>query len=128
MVTRLTVLACVLALGTGCAAGSQTTGSRSGPDVITQEEIQNSDESNTLDLIRRLRPAWLRTRSPSRLGGEPAVEPVVYLDNVKYGAIELLRGLDVQILSEVRYLSGPDATMRFGTGHSGGAILVTTGH
>jgi len=127
MRTRLMVLTCVLAIGTGCAAGSQAGGSRSEPNVLTLEEIQGSNETDALGLIRHLRPAWLRLRTSSRLGGEPAAEPVVYLDNVKYGAIQSLRGLDVQILSEIRYLSGPDATMQYGTGHSGGAILVTTG-
>jgi len=127
MIARHAALACVLAIGTGCAAGSQTGGSHSAPNVLTLEEIQGSNETDALGLIRRLRPAWLRLRSSSRLGGEPAAEPVVYLDNVKYGTIQSLRGLDVHILSEIRYLSGPDATVQYGTGHSGGAILVTTG-
>jgi hypothetical protein len=83
---------------------------------------------NALDVVRRLRPAWLHTRtSPRFLGAQEPTPPVVYVDNVRYGSVQSLAGLSVEVLGEMRYLDAPEATQRFGTGHTGGAILVTTG-
>jgi hypothetical protein len=88
-------------------------------DVITQEEIAEVTAATAMDVVRRLRPAWLRVRT----GGD---EAVVYIDRTRRGGLELLRSLVVEVVLEMRYMSPSDATTRFGTGHRGGVILVTT--
>ncbi len=71
-----------------------------------------------MDVIRRLRPSWLRQRT----SGDDAV---VYVENLRRGGTNVLRNIAVEQLWELRYLDGSNATTRFGTGHRGGAILVT---
>jgi hypothetical protein len=90
--------------------------------VITQAEIEATDVSTALDLIRRLRPEYLRAR-----GGGSSIGPVAfYLDGVKQQSIDALATISKEIVREVRYLNATDATMRFGTDHTGGAVLVST--
>lgn len=91
------------------------------PDVITRQQIETLGMGNALDVIRRLRPNWLRSRSAT--GRE---EPVVYVDAARRGGIQSLSYVSVEIIDEIRYFSGPDATTRFGTGHRGGAIVIRT--
>ncbi len=117
-----------LTIGGGCATNPQSGGSGSGPDVLTLEQIRRIDAHDALDVVRRLRPAWLRPRGATRFGGEPVAEPVVYLDNVYIGDPRALAGVRAENLYEIQHLSASDATIRYGTGHTAGAILVTTKH
>jgi len=51
---------------------------------------------------------------------------VVYRDGVRVGLFSSLETIMVETIQEVRWLDGPDATQRYGTGHGAGAIEVTT--
>ena len=42
------------------------------------------------------------------------------------GEIGLLYNINAETIKEVRYLSASEATVQYGTGHTGGAILITT--
>jgi hypothetical protein len=56
---------------------------------------------------------------------EPEGElPAVYMDNVRYGDLEVLRDIPVNEILEIRYWSGPEATNRWGTGVVAGVIEV----
>jgi hypothetical protein len=97
----------------------------SGPNArsVTQQELRQSAQSTVLDFVRANRPQWLRTR-----GVGAAANPVaVYLDGQRVGGPEQLRGISTEITSGLRYVDGQEATTRWGSGHSNGAILVTTG-
>jgi outer membrane cobalamin receptor len=50
--------------------------------------------------------------------------PVVYVDNVRFGDLETLQSIPITGIAEIRYMSGPDATTRWGTGVLGGVIEV----
>jgi hypothetical protein len=89
------------------------------PDVITQSQIAELNVANAADAVRRLRPNWLRSRGVDE-------EPVVYVDAARRGGTRALATISAEMIQAIRYLSGPDATTRLGTGHRGGAILVTT--
>ena len=52
--------------------------------------------------------------------------PVIYVDEIQYGYPEDLVKLASVNVKEVRYLDGVDANLRFGLGHSAGAIVVIT--
>jgi hypothetical protein len=93
----------------------------SDPNVITREQIESLSVSNALDAIRRLKPNWLHSRA-----ARGADELVVYVDAARRGGTQALTYISVEIIEQIRYLSGPDATTRLGTGHRGGAILVQT--
>lgn len=106
-------------------------------NVITAEEIATRPgESNAYDLIRSLRPAWLRTRGVASgqvtgngMGGVTDNAPIaVYVDGAKMGGPSVLRDIQADRIQELRYLSASDATMQYGTGNTAGAIQVTTKH
>lgn len=118
---RFLVLALALALGTaGCASsgggGSRPAGSSS--NRIVQAELEALPQMNALLAIERLRAQWLRTRS-----GDP---PQLYVDGARRGNIQNLTSMLTTEIGQIEYMSASDATNRFGTGHAGGAILVTS--
>ncbi len=107
----------------GCA--SPATGSRgpsSGP--ILQEQVEASTARSAYDLIQQLRPSWLRGRGTQSIQNPGSSFPVVYVNGIRESSLDALRTLDVGLVREVEYLSASQATTRFGTGHTGGAILV----
>ena len=53
-----------------------------------------------------------------------SVPPVVYLDGMKLGDPDVLKGIRTGEVEEVRYMTPSQAAMEFGFGHDGGAILV----
>lgn len=122
---RLVVTSCaVLALGLGACASSGTTGSTGGgagdPDHLTEQQLQTVPELNALEAIRRLRPGWLRARGMARS------TPNVYVNGMRQGNIDELSSLRASDVLEMEYLTAAEATNRFGTNNTGGAIVVTT--
>ncbi|HEY2376528.1 MAG TPA: TonB-dependent receptor plug domain-containing protein [Gemmatimonadaceae bacterium] len=139
MATRslLIVAAAIVVLIPGCASSpagqSATQQSSSDPsrahgsrDVITSEELAKVDVQTALDAVRRLRPNFLQTHGgqSSSLTMGPQ-EIVVYVDNTRMGGPNALAQIPVSDVKEIQYLSGTDATQRYGTGHGAGAIIVT---
>ena len=58
---------------------------------------------------------------------DPAAgEVVVYLNGMRYGGVRSLTTLSAEAVGDITYMNASDATTRFGTGHSGGAILIRT--
>ena len=51
---------------------------------------------------------------------------VVYVDNARVGPIDQLKTIGKIDVKEIRYLSPRVATDRWGEGHPGGVIYVTT--
>jgi hypothetical protein len=95
------------------------------PQLIRQDEIDaQSDARNALELIRRLRPFWIRNRGQSSINLGTA-EPVVYVNNTKMGSPSVLQQYSTTSIREIRQLRGSDASTRFGIGHENGAILLT---
>lgn len=114
-------------LGTGCSAATgegANRPSRSSGDELTGEEVRASTGENLYDAIRQLRTRWLRPRGQSSFTMPESTIPVVYVNDVQFGALDALYSMHVNDVMHVRYLSPADATTRFGTGHAGGAILV----
>ena len=104
-----------------CAAGSGSgdSGPRRNPNLITNAElIELTDVNTVFDAIRRLHPNWLTGR-----GGSPAR---VFVDGMDMGSTDILRNYRVNQVEEVRFVSPSDAPMRFGTGFGGGVIEVIT--
>ena len=100
-------------------------GDRRSRDLLTEEDIREAGIGTTYDVVQRLRPAWLRTRSSGTTRSAPQYA-IVYLDGTRIGGLESLRRVNSTDVQTIRYLRGPDATTRYGTGHEGGAILVET--
>jgi len=97
-----------------------------GANLITQEEIEYSKATTALEAIERVRPSMLRVRMGAASDQGEAVMIKVYLDNILQGDPETLRSLEATRVKEIRYLNATDATQLKGTGHTAGAIMVTT--
>jgi hypothetical protein len=137
----LTVVAAVLCWGcassgsTGGTGGTSGTSATSAPksggqDLILESEIaaRAGEATNALQVVMKLRPQMLRSRgviSPNDPNGE-ATMPKVYVDNVSYGNVESLSNINSSQIKEIRYIKATDATTQWGTGHTGGVILVIT--
>jgi tetratricopeptide (TPR) repeat protein len=95
----------------GCASagGGASGGSR---NLIVRAELAplDAEELDGEQAVQRLRSLWLRD------------QPVVYAD----GARTTLDRYQADEIESIQYLDPLDAERRYGTGHSGGAIIVTT--
>lgn len=119
---------------TGCASSGSTTNveqsgtrpARRDSNVIVADELAASPQGDLLSAVQQLRPAFLQTRGASSFGVGTAPEAIqVYVDGVHVGDASILRQYQARDIKEVRKLSAADATQKYGTGHSQGAILVT---
>ncbi len=120
--TRFLSLLAVVVLGSACASSGQPDQSRPrrSRNLITADELSGLSVSTAFEAVRRLRPAWLQPRGRSGL-------PVVYRNNARWGGDpRSLENIRIEDVAEMRFLSASDATTRYGTGFSGGLILVET--
>jgi hypothetical protein len=123
---RFALLGLMIALIAGCSS-SGAAGRRSAARdtrTLSAQEIRESASANLYEVIRARRPEWLIKRGQTSINLEGDI--VVYVDNVALGGPETLRGIDVQSVQVVRFLSASEAQMRYGVGHMHGAIVVTT--
>ncbi|HEY0994446.1 MAG TPA: TonB-dependent receptor plug domain-containing protein [Gemmatimonadaceae bacterium] len=123
-VARPLLLAALAVMLTACgtATGRRATG-RS--DLLTRTEIAAQHWSDAFSLVEALRPRWLSMRGPDSIQGEE-VPVQVYLDGSRLGGAALLRTIPVQDIQRMEFLSGVEASSRYGVGHTNGAILVYT--
>ena len=121
---RVVVLSVATLAFTGCSSGKANSAPapRHSAGVITADELTQTGASNLYDAIQRLRPQWL-TSSRIRRGGS-GDDLQVYLDATRYGQMSSLRSISLGGVQEIRYFNASEATNRYGTGHTGGAILV----
>lgn len=117
------------ALFLACASSSSgVSSSPSGgavPDVISQRELADPSlvGATLLDAVRRLRPRFLMDRAPSNFG---AGDLLVSTDGHTLLPVSELGRITVDQVSEIRYLSAPDAAQRFGTRGTMGPVLMVT--
>jgi hypothetical protein len=127
MRTLVTAVAALLAL----AACGPTKPGHAAPQnryLITADEIAKSNASNAYEAVERLRPAFFQTRGSQSIQNSAPPTPMVYVDGMKYGALQSLMTLPAISIISIQYMNALDATQRFGIGNDGGAIVVTTRH
>lgn len=111
--------------GAACASAgggnSSTGGNRS---VLSSEELRVEVGRNLADVIRQLRPQWLVKRGATSFNNEGDI--VVYQDGTRLGGPEVLRTIPTDAVESVRLLGAGEATTRFGTGHTHGAIVIVS--
>lgn len=118
----------------GCAAGGGTAASspstppsaaprpvRGPANVITEAEIAaaGGELRTALELVQRLRPAMLRSRDASGSAGV-----VAYQDGMRLGSWQALDQVLRGQIREIRYYPPTEATQKWGTGHTSGAVEV----
>jgi hypothetical protein len=137
------------------AAGSAngTTAQPSSRYLLTAADLGNAKADNLYDAIVKMRPEFLRghgentsfvqqninggSKDPGSAGMgssssagaaviNSAVPVIAYRDNSRLASVDDLKQILLSQVAEVRYMPGPEASVRFGTNHSSGAIIVTS--
>ena len=120
---RLIAFAALALTLAGCAgsAGGAAQGPRRGSSTrITADELASVAELDLFSAVNRLRPTWLRPQSRGTL-------PEIIRDGTPQpGGVDVLRSMRAADVSELEYMSSSDATTRYGTGYTAGAIVVTS--
>jgi hypothetical protein len=115
----------LLALPAGCA--TQPVGERAegtGRAVLSFEEMQAAGYSELHSVIQALRPEWLRSQGATSFRGQEEIQ--VYLDGNRLGGLAALRDIPSRSVASARFLTGLEATQRWGLSHGMGAIVVST--
>jgi hypothetical protein len=118
----VTIAGCVGAIA--CAQATRTTGAPLSRHVLLGDEIQTAAVATAYQAVARLRPEWLQRRGRISVRDPGAGAVVVYLNGMRQGGVSALDAIAADNILDMEYLSGQEATTRFGTGHGGGAILV----
>ncbi|MEO8619502.1 MAG: glycosyl hydrolase 115 family protein [bacterium] len=93
-------------------------------NVLSGTDLREQHFNTAYDAIEALRSNWLQTRGPDSFQSPSIV--IVYLDNVKLGGVETLRAIELTALRTIEHFDGTTATARWGVGHGGGVILIST--
>jgi hypothetical protein len=98
---------------------------------ITAEQIRNSSARTLAELLRELRPRWVRERGTqillpngSELTARGGVQ--VYLNGALIGGLEALDKVPLDVVTEIQFMDGQAAALRYGAAAEEGAILLTT--
>ena len=120
------VLLCVV-LGSLCScAGRQTGSGPSRTGAIQADDIVSVSATNAYDVVTQLRRGWLVSRGPTSVSDPRPAYPTVYMDGVEVGELDFLRSIAASDVAEIEFLSTQESNLRYGSGHFGGIILVTT--
>jgi hypothetical protein len=115
-----TLAALVACSGSRTAHRLQAPRAGSNSAILGEDDIARTDAPTAYQAIRQLRPEFL---SVARARGTTD-EPAVYVDGVRLGGVDVLHTLATTTIREIHRLTPPEATFRFGPGHSAGAIMV----
>jgi hypothetical protein len=117
----------VLLFAAACAssAAGGATASRGDPNIIRRTELSEAqlNEMNAYQVVQQVRPRMLSSLGPTSATGM-SNQLVVYLDATKLGNVDTMREIRMAELQEIRYLPPSEATLRYGTGHENGVILL----
>jgi hypothetical protein len=96
------------------------------PTIITAEELSQGAGGDLYSTIERIRPTFFQTRGSASFGNGAGPEVIkVYVENMARGDVSALRDINSADVQQVQRLNAAEATQRFGTGHTLGAIIVT---
>ena len=125
----LTALLLVLAVGCGgrmVRPEAASPGRERSLRLIGRAEIEATPARNAEDLLRRVRPHLLLPRPVRGRGLLVHATPVVYVNDVRQGGLEVLHHLPVHSLLEISFLPAVDADRALVGLHPAGAIVVRT--
>lgn len=115
--------------GTSAAAGDSSPApreeTRSSPNLITRAELAEASELNAFEVVQRMRGTWLRVRGQTTLGGAQPQGIKVYVNGSRRGGLTELRRFRATDIESLRWISGREASGRYGTDHGDGVIMVT---
>ena len=113
-------------LAAGCAGGAPVTGGpRTDPAVITRDQVMDVRFATAYDAVRSLRSNWIHSRGMESFKYPAQIQ--VYVDGVRMGGLAALQNVSASSVQYIRYISGIDASVRWGLDHGRGVIWVSTG-
>lgn len=121
---RRTAVILIAILIAGCAGRSSGERPVRDRNLITAEEIAEINVSTAYEVVRQLRPEYLRSRGVTSIRDSSAEQPVVYVSGMRLGGLDQLNAIPATDVESIRYISATDATTRWGTNHTGGVIDV----
>lgn len=120
------VYSAAIGLCLACAsAGTKTGTERQSRSVLTQAQLAATNYQNLYEAIEKLRPDWLTSRGPVSVTDVTPSVPSVFMNGTLLGKSDVLRGMGVTDVTEVRYWEAGPASARFGMGHPRGVIEIT---
>lgn len=121
-----------------CAGSAEAQKNRGDRSKLTRADLNEAGGTalTAVDAIKLLRPQWLSPpmgrMAPAAVDPvvspmtRNAVEPVIYIDEMRQPTIDVLRTVKVESIVEMKYLDQNRAIQMLGPGHEAGAIQVTT--
>lgn len=127
------MLAVVLLAVLASCAGSGTQGSgaaapRGSRNLLTAAQLAATGSTDLYSAVDRLRPQWFVVRGGKDIQGQQATIAVIVDGMRQQGSVEIMRNIQVSDVQEVRFLSASDATTKYGTNTTVGAIEIETKH
>jgi hypothetical protein len=124
----IAALLCALLCAAGsCASAGGSHEPASNDALITRDEIDNSHQPTLYDVVRALRPNWLRT-TPAAVRSDLDAGISVYLDAQRAGSIDVLQQMPSTSAASLHFYSASEAQSRFGLGNLHGVIQVISAH
>ncbi|MBT8402807.1 MAG: hypothetical protein KJP18_03050 [Gemmatimonadetes bacterium] len=110
-------------VGLGACASSGSGGSSGSRNVLTHEQLAETQAPDVLFAIQQLRPRWLQPRGQSIQGRTV----LLFIDGAPRGEATDLRGMQISNVEDITYYTASEAGFRFGSlGGAGGVLEVRT--
>ena len=124
LVLALVVSACASSSDTPSGERSATAArvARGTSTLIIRAELDRFPGQSAYDVIESLHSSWIR---PRRVGRGQTFARIM-VDGTVPGELRDLRRLYSDIIETIRFVSGPDATFKYGIDYQGGVIEVVT--
>ncbi|MEO7512271.1 MAG: hypothetical protein ABIZ91_10980, partial [Gemmatimonadaceae bacterium] len=111
-----------------CSGGAAGAGASQSPStdysVLLRDQIHDTPYTNLYDLVRAVRPNWMRVKGTDSFNAPTTVQ--VYMDNARIGGIEQLRSIGTATIYSVKYYDGITASARWGLDHGQGVIFIVS--
>lgn len=94
-------------------------------EVLTAEEITNTkaEEVTAYEAVSRLRPNWLAAHGVTSFSKQGTAYATVYMDDQKYGDLNMLKNFKAFQVAEIRYYDVTQAGARFGVAAGNGGVI-----
>lgn len=93
--------------------------------VITRAELQRESGSTLLEVVRRIRPAFLSSRGMTSLESAAPIRVLVVIDGMPQGDVDVLQTIRAADVLQVRRLSVAETYLKYGRSVSSGGLEVT---
>ncbi len=133
---RLAVIPVLLIAACGTYRAIQPLNQPDGSQLVTAEQIKRSGATNAWETLKRtvtgLNFREDRHGNPSRIGHRGASSillrdhPSVFVDGIRLTDFTHLHLVPAADIARIRFMSGINATTRYGTNSGDGAILIYT--